>query len=549
MVLGESISFLWSSLFDDQTALVAGKVQNLRVAAARLNGLTVAAGSTFSFWRTLGRPSRRLGYVQGRELREGCMISSIGGGLCQLSNALYSAALDAGMEILERHPHSQVVPGSLAETGRDATVFWNYIDLRFRSHRAYVIEARLTDDQLIVRFRGDVRDEISRSVESPSLRSPLPVALIKGDPPPDDCGECGQRDCVQNFDAGTRSRRTAYLLDEVWPEFDEWISTRLNAGDHALVPMDGVRRGRAGYAWSSVRDKRVRLIEHRWLSLRRSLASRRLKAQGAERQRKLLAFDGKFAAAYAPQIPYDTEHVVVPIGMLVELWRLGALGGRKYTVLMTRAPIMMLQRDLDRAASLHPDSPTLGDFRADKDLVALEELALKNSHAVVTPHRAVAAFVAERYGKKPTLLDWVIPESKASQSPGKQVLFPASALGRKGAFEIRDACRELGLGIRILGKSSEWDGFWEGLNAVSADPAAMFEDIGCVVLPAFVEHRPRVLLKALAAGIPVICSPQCGIPEGMPGVTIVPVGDSRVLAAALKARDDQLSEAHTKHIF
>ena len=68
----------------------------------------------------------------GRELREGCLVPSIGGGLCQLSNALYDAALRAGLQVVERHRHTQVVPGSLAESDRDATVFWNYRDLRLR---------------------------------------------------------------------------------------------------------------------------------------------------------------------------------------------------------------------------------------------------------------------------------------------------------------------------------------------------------------------------------------------------------------------------------
>jgi len=57
------------------------------------------------------------GFVAGRELREGCVIPSLGGGLCQLSNALYDAALKAGVEIVERHAHSQVIPASLAEVG------------------------------------------------------------------------------------------------------------------------------------------------------------------------------------------------------------------------------------------------------------------------------------------------------------------------------------------------------------------------------------------------------------------------------------------------
>ena len=52
-------------------------------------------------------------------------------------------ALDAGAVIVERHAHTRVVPGSAAERGQDATVFWNYVDLRCRFSRAVRIEARL----------------------------------------------------------------------------------------------------------------------------------------------------------------------------------------------------------------------------------------------------------------------------------------------------------------------------------------------------------------------------------------------------------------------
>ena len=41
-----------------------------------------------------------------------------------------------------------------------------------------------------------------------------------------------------------------------------------------------------------------------------------------------------------------------------------------------------------------------------------------------------------------------------------------------------------------------------------------------VILPSWVEHQPRRLLKAVAAGIPVFASRYCGL-EGVEGVTIV----------------------------
>jgi len=147
------VSLLWrAGDAAAERALTMGKVQNLRLAARRIDGAFVPAGSTFSFWKQVGRATRRGGYVDGRELREGCVIPSVGGGLCQLSNALYDAALRAGFEIVERHAHSAVVAGSLASVGRDATVFWNYIDLRFRPKCDVRIEVSIEADALAVRF-------------------------------------------------------------------------------------------------------------------------------------------------------------------------------------------------------------------------------------------------------------------------------------------------------------------------------------------------------------------------------------------------------------
>ena len=52
------------------------------------------------------------------------------------------------------------------------------------------------------------------------------------------------------------------------------------------------------------------------------------------------------------------------------------------------------------------------------------------------------------------------------------------------------------------------------------------------MLPAWVERQPRRLLRALAAGVPVIASEACGLlPQ--PGLLFVPVGDAEALAKAL----------------
>jgi len=143
---------LYSVTDPRERELELGKVHNLRVAAAAIDGIVLEPGETFSFWLAAGRPSPANGYVTGREMRGGCLVPSVGGGICQLTNALSRAAHAAGMEIVERHSHTIHPPGFFIDDATDATVFWNYVDLRFRSAIRIRIGAQLTESTLVVRL-------------------------------------------------------------------------------------------------------------------------------------------------------------------------------------------------------------------------------------------------------------------------------------------------------------------------------------------------------------------------------------------------------------
>lgn len=149
-VLAEVVTPLYGDGSAEERGLQLGKVQNLRIAAKALNGLVIPAGQVFSFWAQVGMPTRSRGYVEGRELRQGCIIPTVAGGLCQMSNSLHLAAVRAGCEIVERHGHTAQVPGSPFAPGEDATVFWNYVDLRFRSRQAVRLKVRLSESDLLV---------------------------------------------------------------------------------------------------------------------------------------------------------------------------------------------------------------------------------------------------------------------------------------------------------------------------------------------------------------------------------------------------------------
>jgi hypothetical protein len=501
-VIAESKTALWTENDRTEHFFLAGKIQNLRLAVKKLNGVEIPAGATFSFWAQVGKTGKSKGYVAGRELREGCIVPSTGGGLCQLSNALYDAALQAGFTILERHEHTQIVPGSLAEIGRDATVFWNYVDLRFKSPAAFRIEAKLDATHLTVCFKS--RSERPKFVRiSPRVK---PALLEQS---PNSCASCGVEDCFRSLKPNTQLNFgcKAFLVDEFSPEFDSYLQEKRSEKDFIFVPLDGKRFKKANYGWTLRGFAKTR--QSLLTTFIRSYKSRRLAVQGARRQRALLEMSEKLAESYAQKLTFDVLHVVVQQNLLPFLWREGHLGGRTFDVLMTALPMENLQERLDSAFSLHPESTTLGDFRAEKWLVEAETEALKNAGRIITPHTEIAGLFAE----KAVLLDWQLPEIKARNAPQNRkfkIVFPASTAGRKGVYELREALRGLDVKLIILGAELEGEDFWRGFD-VEHKTTDWLEKADLVVLPAFVEHKPRRLLSAASRGVPVIASKACGV--------------------------------------
>ncbi|PYT00688.1 MAG: vanw family protein [Acidobacteria bacterium] len=527
-LIATSRTKLWTENEPQERFLVAGKIHNLRIAIEKLNGLEIPAGATFSFWKHVGRASGLRGFVEGRELREGCIIPNVGGGLCQISNALYDAALQAGHEIVERHAHTQVIAGSLAEQGRDATVFWNYVDLRFRSDSAFRIEAKLKSDELVVRFRGKSNGsravhQIVRSTQTADVNS---------------CATCEVGDCHRVVDAATHADfgRAAFLVDEHSPEFDKYITSVRDSNDILLLPLDGRRFRKSNYAWKTTGFGKVR--QSFFVTAKRSYRSRKLAAQGAARQKNLLRMYEELAESYAKLLTYDVTHVTVQQSLLPFLWKRGHLGGRTFDVLMSGLPMHEIQKRLDVAFELNPESKTLGDFRADKDLIDAERDALREARTIVTSHTEIASLFPNRS----KLLDWNLPAVKESRSkPANEkpvIVFPASTVGRKGCYELREALAGIDTKIVILGPIIEGKNFWDGFE-IERGREDWLQIADLVVLPAFIEHRPRRLLLAAANGIPVIASPECGV-TGLSGVNTVDAGDAAGLRRAIIEQLDVL---------
>lgn len=200
LVVGESRSKLWSDDRPAEAEHQKGKVRNLQIAVQELDCALLFPGQVFGFWAQIGRATEERGYVIGRMLQQGCMIPAVGGGLCQLSNALYDAALQSGCEIVERHAHSRAVPGSEAAAGRDATVAWNYVDLRFRSRVPLLIRARVTEDELVVSFCAFPETVVPK--EDSERKAVIPGAPDAPDghdaEPARTCATCAETSCFRN---------------------------------------------------------------------------------------------------------------------------------------------------------------------------------------------------------------------------------------------------------------------------------------------------------------------------------------------------------------
>lgn len=151
---------LLRKLKDVEMWLQENKVTNLKLAAARLDGLCLRSGEVLSYWRLIGNPSARRGFLPGLVLHNGQLRAEVGGGLCQLSNLLYWMTLHTPLTVAERWRHNyDVFPDAnrVLPFGSGATCAYNYVDLQIRNdtEQCFALQVYLTDTHLEGRWRSD----------------------------------------------------------------------------------------------------------------------------------------------------------------------------------------------------------------------------------------------------------------------------------------------------------------------------------------------------------------------------------------------------------
>ncbi|MFE4590053.1 VanW family protein [Streptomyces laurentii] len=170
------------------------RTTNIGRAAELINGSLVQPGEEWSFNRTVGERTKANGFVDGTMILDGRYQLAAGGGVSSVATTVYNALFFAGLQPVEHGAHSFYIERYPA--GREATVAWGTLDLRFRndSGKPLYIKASATDSSVTVTFLGTKKYDSVEAVAGPRTNiTPPGVRTSSG-------ATCQAQDPLEGFD-------------------------------------------------------------------------------------------------------------------------------------------------------------------------------------------------------------------------------------------------------------------------------------------------------------------------------------------------------------
>ena len=118
--------------------LQKNKAVNIRLACSKINGMIIHPGETFSFWKIVGKPTKRRGFLDGRVIVRNKIEPGLGGGLCNLSNTIHRLVLNSPLDVTEFHSHSDALGpdegGIRVPLATGTSISYNHVDFRFTNN-------------------------------------------------------------------------------------------------------------------------------------------------------------------------------------------------------------------------------------------------------------------------------------------------------------------------------------------------------------------------------------------------------------------------------
>ncbi|MER5224506.1 VanW family protein [Streptomyces flaveus] len=143
------------------------RVTNIGRAAELIDGSVVLPGETWSLNGTVGERTKANGFVEGIIINNNQFEKAAGGGVSTVATTVFNAIFFAGVKPVEYGAHSFYI--ERYPEGREATVAWGSLDLKFRndSGNAIYIDARATDTSVTVTFLGTKKYDSVEAVKGP----------------------------------------------------------------------------------------------------------------------------------------------------------------------------------------------------------------------------------------------------------------------------------------------------------------------------------------------------------------------------------------------
>ncbi|MGT2925573.1 VanW family protein [Streptococcus cuniculipharyngis] len=116
--------------------LQENKAVNIDLAAQHIHKIVIHPGEEFSFWKLVGKITKRKGYLDGRVIMGDKIEAGMGGGLCNLANTIHWVIVHSPMEITEFHTHSDALApdeGPRQPFSNGTSISYNNIDYRFKN--------------------------------------------------------------------------------------------------------------------------------------------------------------------------------------------------------------------------------------------------------------------------------------------------------------------------------------------------------------------------------------------------------------------------------
>ncbi|MFZ5945518.1 MAG: VanW family protein [Bacillota bacterium] len=179
------------------------RTENIKLACEALKNALIAPGQVFSFNEVVGPREAEKGYLNAMVIMGGEFTPGLGGGICQVSSTLYNSVLLAGLEIVERHPHSLSI--DYVPLGRDATVTYGLKDFKFKNNTSgyLLLDYHISGQNLTISIYGteswiekvkviDIVEHVLKTIQ-PAVREVVSPELLPGEIKVVNSGKLGYR--------------------------------------------------------------------------------------------------------------------------------------------------------------------------------------------------------------------------------------------------------------------------------------------------------------------------------------------------------------------